>query len=168
MEIILLAAIDEHGGLGYQGKMQWQGKVPSDMRHFRALTLGHPVVMGRKTFAAMGGKPLPGRRNIVITRDIAGKHDGADCFTSAERAIVSCLESGADKVFIIGGGEIYALFMKRADTIYLTHIDGDFLADTYFPIYDPEEWQREVLNVVTPNDKDMYGMEFICLKRKLA
>lgn len=168
MEIALLAAIDRNSGLGYKGNMQWQGKVPSDMKHFRTLTLGYPVVMGRKTYVAMGGKPLPGRRNIVITRDIAGKHDGVDCFTSPERALVSCLESGVDKVFIIGGGEIYSLFMERADTIHLTLIDGEFLADTYFPAYNLDEWNSDEPRVITPNDKDLYGLQFITLRRKLT
>ena len=165
MEIALIAATDKNRGLGYKGVMQWQGGVPSDMKRFRELTTGHTVVMGRKTFAAMG-RALPKRRNIVITRDFSGRHDGAECFTSAETAIASCLLSEASKVFIIGGGEIYSLFLPRAERMYITLIDAVFDADTYFPAFNADEWSLAPPEVVLPSEKDKYGMEFRIYERK--
>ncbi len=165
MEIAILAAVDRNGGLGFQGDMAWRGKVPSDMRRFRELTTGHTVIMGRKTFVSLR-RPLPNRRNIVITRDITGRRDGAECFTSIEMALTSCEEKKTEKVFVIGGGEIYALFMARVDTMYITRIDGTFPSDTYFPTFDRDSWSEHVERVIEVNEKDSLRMEFMVLKRK--
>lgn len=165
MEIALIAATDRNGGLGYKGVMQWQGCVPSDMKRFRELTTPHTVIMGRKTFAAMG-RALPKRRNIVITRDVSGRHEGVECFTSAERALASCAQLETEKVFIIGGGEIYALFLPRAEKMYITEIDAEFRADTHFPVFDKSEWMLHPPEIILPNEKDKYGIEFRVYERK--
>lgn len=131
-EIILIAAIGKNRELGYQNKLLWQ--IPGDLPRFKQITMGSPIIMGRKTFDSIG-RPLPGRQNIVITRNTGWSHIGVDCAHSAEQA----LELGADaeKIFIIGGSEIYGLFMDRADRLELTEVDdAPKQVDVWFPNYD--------------------------------
>ena len=134
MIISLIAAIDEQRGLGKNNELLF--KIPEDQRRFREITRGHAIIMGRKTFESIG-RPLPDRTNIVITRDEHFKSEGITVVHSINEAIHKAREKEIeqDEVFIIGGGEIYAQAMSRADRLYLTIVKGTYDADTFFPDY---------------------------------
>jgi dihydrofolate reductase len=131
----LIAALDRRGAIGRGGGLLWHES--EDLKHFRRVTLGCPVIMGRKTWDSLPERfrPLPGRRNIVVTRQAAWQASGAERAASLDEA--QALGSGADKVFVIGGGELYALALPHADELVLTEIDAMFdNADTFFPAFD--------------------------------
>jgi dihydrofolate reductase len=139
--LALVAAHDRNRVIGRDNAMPWH--LPEDLRHFKQLTLGAPVIQGRKTFesiVASLGKPLPGRRNLVVSRS-ARVIDGAECFTSLDAALDAC--ASAPHVFVIGGGEMYALALPIAARLHLTEIDASFGGDTHFPSFDRRDW-REV------------------------
>lgn len=132
MKISIIVALDDKNGIGKDGGMPWN--IPSDLKRFKKITEGHPVIMGRKTFESIG-KPLPKRTNIIITRnnfkqeDLIIKHSLKEAIEEAKKA------SGSDEVFIVGGGQVFKEAMVLADKIYLTKIEGDYNADTFFPDY---------------------------------
>ena len=128
MIISIIAAMAENRVIGRDGAIPWD--IPADRQRFRELTMGHPVVMGRKTFAAIG-RPLPGRENIVLTRQPACRAEGCRVAPSLELALASC--AGADEVFVCGGEDIYRQALAVADRIYLTVIHRECAGDTFFP-----------------------------------
>lgn len=133
--LALIAAIDRQRAIGRGGELLWHER--EDQRHFRAMTMGCPVIMGRKTWDSLPAKfkPLPGRRNIVVTRNAAWQADGAEAVPSLAAALA--LTARADKVFVIGGGELYASALPFADELLLTEIDASFDgSDTFFPPLD--------------------------------
>jgi dihydrofolate reductase len=136
--LCLLAALASNGVIGAAGRLPWH--VPADLKRFKALTLGHPVIMGRRTWASIG-KALPGRRNIVVTRQAGFVAAGADVAASLEASIELCKD--APLVFVIGGAELYAAALPIADSLELTEIDAPFEGDTTFPPFDRDAW-REV------------------------
>ncbi len=145
MELGVIAAVARHGAIGAKGTMPW--RLPADLAHFRRTTLGCPVVMGRKTWDSLAPRfrPLPGRRNIVVTRNAAWRAEGAEPAASLGEALQRL--AAAPRVFVIGGGELYAQALPRADLLVLTEVDGEFEADTFFPAWDRqrfEEVSREV------------------------
>ena len=129
--ISLVASVARNGGIGRNGGLLVH--LPGDLPRFKRLTLGVPVLMGRKTWQSIG-RPLPGRRNIVITRDPAWQADGADVAGSLEDALR--LVADVPRVSVIGGAQIYALALPLATTLELTEIDADLEADTFFPVWD--------------------------------
>ncbi|HEX4232865.1 MAG TPA: dihydrofolate reductase [Caldimonas sp.] len=129
--ISLVAIVARDGGIGHRGGLLVH--LPEDLRRFKQLTLGTPIVMGRKTWQAVG-RALPGRRNIVVTRDRQARLDGAEIAASFDDAIA--LAGDVPVVRVIGGAEIYALALPRADELQLTEIDAEFPADTFFPAWD--------------------------------
>ena len=146
MKIALVAAVARDGVIGRDGTIPW--RLPEDMRHFRTVTMGHPVVMGRRTWDSLPDRfrPLPGRRNVVVTRNAAWYAEGAERARSLEDALR--LVDGAERVFVIGGGELYAAALPLADELLLTEIDTEFEGDTWFPSWDRadfEETSRERL-----------------------
>lgn len=132
--VFLVAAVAANGIIGADNRMPWH--LPEDLKHFKALTLGHPVIMGRKTHESIG-KPLPGRENIVISRKPGLEIPGVSVASSLEAALALCL--GEPVVFVIGGGEIYRAALPMADGIVLTEIGQAFEGDTKFP-----DWDRAV------------------------
>ena len=124
--------------IGAQGKLPWH--IPEDLKRFKALTLGHPIVMGRKTYESIG-RLLPGRTSVIVTRERGYAVPGALVAHSLDAALVQCTD--AEEVFVIGGGELFAEALARAQRIYLTHVDLAPPADTFFPPLDPAQW-REV------------------------
>jgi dihydrofolate reductase len=134
MKLAVIAAVARNGAIGLDGTMPWQLKA--DLAHFRRTTIGCPVVMGRKTWDSLPAafRPLPGRRNIVVTRNKAWQCMGAEAAESLEAALG--LLQGSERVFVIGGGELYAQALPYADEVVLTEIDADFDADTFFPPWD--------------------------------
>lgn len=134
-EIVLIYARAANGAIGRDGDLPW--RLPADLRHFKALTLGKPMVMGRKTFESLPGL-LPGRRHIVLTRDAGWAAEGAEPATNVDDALAL---AGGGTVAIIGGAAIYALFLPLAHRIELTQIHADYEGDTFMPELGPE-WQR--------------------------
>jgi dihydrofolate reductase len=134
----ILAAVARNGVIGRDNALPW--RLPEDLRRFNALTLGHPVVMGRKTFESIG-KPLPGRENIVVTRTVGYAAPGCRVVRSLAAALSQA--AGAEEVFVIGGAEIFALALPLVQRLDMTEIDADIEGDAVFPEYDRSEW-REV------------------------
>ena len=130
-KVSLIGAVARNGGIGRGGGLLVH--LSEDLRHFRRTTLGSPVIMGRRTWDSIG-RALPGRRNIVITGRPGWRADGADAARSIDEALA--LASAADKAYVIGGAEIYALALPYADELVLTEIDADLEADTFFPTWD--------------------------------
>ena len=128
----LIAALASNRVIGIQNRLPW--RLPEDLAHFKALTLGHPVVMGRKTFESLG-RPLPGRRNLVVTRTPDWRADGAETAASLEAAFALC--NDAAEVFVIGGAEIYRQALPLVDRLFLTEVQLEPAGDAWFPEFDP-------------------------------
>ena len=151
----MIAAVAENGVIGNGQAMPW--RIPSDFAFFKRMTLGKPIVMGRKQFETVG-KPLPGRTNIVVTRQANYQPEGVEVFGNVEeaheRAVVVASTGGGEEVMVIGGGDIYAQVIGRADRLYISHVDLSPSGDVYFPPIDPTEWVVVDLPEVEPNTKD--------------
>ncbi len=137
MNISIIVAIAKNRAIGKGNELLWH--ISEDLKRFKAITMGKPIIMGRKTYESIG-KPLPGRRNIVISRNEDLKIDGVECYTSIDTAIASCQE---DEVFVIGGGQIYNQTIDKAKKLYLTVVDKEYDADTFFPLIDPMMWEED-------------------------
>lgn len=161
MRIALVAAYDRNRLIGRDNALPWH--LPADLRRFRRLTRGKPVIMGRRTFASMGA-PLPERRNIVLTHDPAFRAVGVEVARSADEALKRC--AGADEVMVIGGGGVFAEFLPRADRLYLTEIDAAFEGDAYFPPFDRREWIEFERERHEPDARHAYAYAFVTLERK--
>ena len=139
--VVLVLAAAENGVIGRGDALPWE--LPDDLQHFKRTTMGRPIIMGRKTFESVGF-PLPGRRNIVITRDAAWAHEGVlTCHTleeALERAFEQTLIDGADAVMVVGGAEIYRLALPRADRIVLTRVQGEVAGDVIFDLDLVADW----------------------------
>ena len=144
MQIVLIAAVAENGVIGRDGGMPW--RLRSDMRHFRGLTLGRPVVMGRKTYLSLSIKPLPGRTNIVVSRDRDFTLTGAIVAPSLEAALESArgdaLRRGVDAIMVIGGADIYAQALPLAQRLEITHVHLTADGNAVFPPIDPAVWRQ--------------------------
>ncbi len=136
--LCLVAALASNGVIGANGRLPWH--LPEDLKHFKSLTMGQPVIMGRRTWESIG-RALPGRRNIVVTRQPGFVAPGAQVAASLEESIALC--ASATRAFIIGGAELYAAALPIADALELTEIDAAFDGDTKFPAFDRDAW-REV------------------------
>ncbi len=160
IKISQVVVVDENNAIGKNNQLLCH--LPADLKHFKSLTMGAPVIMGRKTFDSMG-KPLVNRRNIVITRqDI--KIEGCEVVHSIEEAMVLC--KGEEKVSIIGGADIFRQSLHLTDIIYLTRIHHQFDADTYFPPINVEEWKEVSRAYHEADEKNIFPYSFITLKRK--
>jgi len=132
MKISMISAIAENRAIGKNNQLLWH--IPEDFKHFKETTTGHAMIMGQKTFESIG-RPLPNRMNIVLTNDKNFSFDGVVVCYSIPEALKKAEETGEQEVFIIGGGSIYKQFIDLADKLYLTIIEGNFEADTFFPDY---------------------------------
>lgn len=140
-----MVAVSRNGVIGRDGGLPWH--ISSDLKRFKAITMGKPIIMGRKTWESLPRKPLPGRQNIVITRQKTFTAEGAVVVGDVKSALKVAGE--ADEIAIIGGGEIYNMFFAMTDRVYLTEVDLTVEGDTYFPKLDASEW-REVAREVHP------------------
>lgn len=129
----MIVALDQKRGIGRDNRLPWH--LSTDLKRFRALSIGHHVIMGRKTFTSIG-KPLPGRHNIVITRSQDFKEEGIIVFHSLMDAITFAKNNDESEVFIIGGGQVFSQGLKLADRLYMTYVHTDSYADTFFPVLD--------------------------------
>jgi dihydrofolate reductase len=160
MTISIIVAIADNYAIGKNNQLLWH--MPNDLKHFREITSGRTIIMGRKTFESVG-KPLPKRRNIVVTRqdmDIPG----CEVVRSIDEGLALC--SGEDEVFIGGGAEIYKQAMDKTDRIYLTIIHKTFDADTFFPEIDYSQWNEVSREYFEPDDKNPLPYSFIQLNRR--
>jgi dihydrofolate reductase len=139
MLISIIVAVSENGVIGKDNQLLW--RLPDDLKRFKQLTLGHPMIMGRKTFDSIG-KPLPGRTSIVITRNPDFFIEGVIRVNSLEEAIFKARETGTDEAFVIGGGEIYKQALPLSDRLYVTEVKTDMDGDTYFEITDKDMWME--------------------------
>lgn len=137
MRVSLIVAMDEQRGIGFQGGIPWH--LPDDLKQFKALTMGHHLVMGRKTYESIG-KPLPGRTTILLTRDPHYSPQGVLTAHSLDEALELAHSRGESELFIIGGGEIFSQALNRAHRLYLTQVHACLPADTYFPKWEETSW----------------------------
>lgn len=156
--IAMIAAVGRNGAIGSDGKLPW--RLPSDFAFYKRTTMGKPLIVGRKTFESIG-KPLPGRTNIVVTRQDGYAPEGAEVFADLDAAIARGKQiaerDGVDEIFINGGAQIYRAAMEKTDRLYITHVDAEPEGDTFFPEIDPAVWEGRDLPDVVPGEKDSAG-----------
>lgn len=159
----IFVAYDKNHGIGAQNDLLWQRSLPADLRRFKDITTGGAIIMGRKTFDSIG-RPLPGRQNIVISHD-KKEHEGTIAVDSLEAAYDS-VESGRE-VFVIGGGQIYALAMDSVDRIFATEVDGAFdHADVFFPKIDMLIWHETSREHHQSDEQNLYNYDFVIYERR--
>lgn len=157
MIISLVVAAATNNAIGKDGKLPWH--LPNDMKHFKNVTWGMPVVMGRKTFESLG-KVLPGRKNIVISRQPGWKMNGTVTVKNIDDALFVAKETDAKEVMVIGGGEIYKTLFDKAKRIYLTRVEAEPEADTFFPSLNPQEWFLVSQKNHEADEKNAYNYSF--------
>lgn len=162
-EIALIAALARNRAIGLAGRMPWH--LPDDLKRFKQLTLGHAVVMGRKTYESIG-RPLPGRANLIVSRQLATPPAGCELYDSLQQALAS--RTAAGTVFVIGGGEIYALALPLARRMFLTHIDADFPGDTFFPPFDASQWRETARTIHRHAGAPPFDYAFVDYERVAA
>lgn len=163
MRIYLIVALDERDGIGHHGRLPW--RLATDLRRFKSLTLGHHLVMGRKTWEAIG-RPLPGRVMIVVTRKRDYQAPGCYVVHSLQAALDFALSQGEQELFIIGGGELFRLALPIADRIYLTRVHTLVPADVFFPTLDFDEWEVILAETIPPGEKDEFSTTYSILERR--
>lgn len=159
-EIIIIAAVSRNGVIGRDNALPW--RLRADLQHFRATTMGHPILMGRKTWASLG-RPLPGRRNLVLTHDRSFSAQGAECFTDLDAALASVAD--CDKVFVIGGAELYRQLLDRADRIILTEIAADIEGDAHFPEVNRSMFTEVARQHGVADEHNQYDYAFVEYRR---
>ena len=163
MRLSLVAAVARNGVIGVKQALPW--RLSTDLQRFKRLTLGKPVVMGRKTFESIG-KPLPGRANIVVTKSSGMRHEGVTFASSLEAAIaIAEAVAGADEAMVIGGGMVYAETITMADRLYITHVEASPPGDTHFPPIDPGTWKSISSERIEAGDKDSVATRFVIYER---
>ncbi len=161
MRIEAIVAMSENRVIGYRKKMPWH--LPADLKHFKDITMGKPILMGRTTYESIG-KPLTGRCNIVITRDVEFKAPGCVITNSISCALEAA--SYSDKLLVIGGASLFDHMLPQTDRIYMTIIHHDFSGDTHFPELNMAEWEERERSAHQPDDRNPYPYTFITLDRK--
>jgi dihydrofolate reductase len=174
MILSLISAIGNNNEIGKKNDLLWD--LPADMKHFRETTSGHPVIMGQKTFESLGrtptgeqvGKPLPNRRNIVISREADYTAPGIEIVHSIDEAIELCKksENHDEEFFVIGGGEIYRQMIVKADKLYITHVDASFPdAEVFFPAIDSSIWKETSREDHEADEKNAFPYSFVTYKK---
>lgn len=156
--LIAIVALDDRRGIGISNALPW--RLKEDLAHFKRTTLGHPVIMGRKTFDSIG-KPLPNRRNIVITRNAGWRHDGVEAVTSVDDALALI---GDMQAYVIGGAQIFAETLPYTERLVVTEIGKTFDCDTFFPPIDPQQW-REVAREEHHSAEQGFDYAFVTYQR---
>jgi dihydrofolate reductase len=155
--VSLIAAMDKKRGIGIDNKLPW--RLSADLRKFRELTMGHHIIVGRKTFESIG-KPLPGRQIIIVTRNKNFRAEGCFVVNSVEEAIELARSKGESEVFVCGGAEIYAQSLDGADRLYLTLVDTEVSADTFFPEWNEDDWIEQESKNQPADAKNQYSFTF--------
>lgn len=159
--VTLILARARNGVIGAKGGLPWH--LPEDLAFFKRTTMGHPIVMGRRTWESIG-RPLPGRRSVVVTRDRNYSAPGAETVHSLNEAIELC--AGSDEIFVIGGAQLYADALDRADRLLLTEIHSDFEGDTLLPAPSPDRWQEAARQSHPPTADRPFGFDFVDYRRR--
>ena len=154
--VSLIVAMAKNRVIGTNNRLPWH--LPADLKHFKTLTMGHHIVMGRNTYESIG-KPLPGRTSVVVTRNADYAPPGVMVVNSLEKAILVCADDA--EIFVIGGAEIYRQAISFADRIYLTKIDADISGDTHFPEFDSNSWLETERISHAPDEKNAYSYHFV-------
>jgi dihydrofolate reductase len=149
MDIVLIAAVGENGEMGLNNDLLWH--LPGDLPRFKEITMGSPIIMGRKTFDSIG-RALPGRLNIVLTANADWQANGVTVAGSIEQALELANAENTDKTFVIGGGQIYKLFLAYATTLEMTEVSDSPVADTYFPNFSGAQFKETQRQSITDND----------------
>lgn len=160
MRVAIIVAMGKNRVIGKENLLPWH--LPADLKHFKELTTGHPIIMGRKTYESIG-KPLPNRKNIIVTRQSGFHAEGCSIANSLQQAIA--LAEPAEQSFIIGGATIYQQAMDLSDTMYITLVDADIEGDAFFPEWDQNNWRETDRSDHEPDEKNKYNYSFRTLKR---
>lgn len=167
-QIVIVVAVSRNGVIGRDGDMPW--KLSTDLKRFKALTLGKPMVMGRKTFESIGSKPLPGRPHVLVSRSGGVAAQGvevADSLEAAlERAGAIARQTGADEIIVAGGGEIYRQALSRAGLLHVTHVDAEIAGDTTFPAIEDAEFEKLEEHFVPAGEKDSHATRYAVYRRR--
>jgi len=167
MKISLIVAVSQNNVIGRDNQLPWH--LPEDLKYFKAVTMGKPLLMGRKTFDSIG-RPLPGRTNIVITRDPAWVADGVEVVSDMNAALAAgekaCKVAGSDEIMVIGGAQIYRSCLPFADRLYLTRVEAEVEGDAFFPEIDLSQWQQVAEEV--PEKIHSHPYRFLVLDRMAA
>jgi dihydrofolate reductase len=158
--VSIVVAMDERNGIGRAGGLPW--RLPDDLKRFKALTIGKPVVMGRRTWDSIG-RPLPGRHNVVVTRQRGLSLDGATAVGSLEQALT--VAGDVPEVCVIGGADIYRVALPVTDVLHLTRVHGTFDADAFFPPFDPADWVEVAREDRAADDRHAWAYSFLELRR---
>ena len=161
MIISIIVAMARNRVIGKNNRLPWH--LPADLKHFKETTMGHPIIMGRKTYESIG-RPLPGRTNIVVTRNPEFRAEGCTVVHSLEEALRAAEE--AEEVFVIGGATLYREALPIANRIYLTLVEADIEGDTLFPEIDSDSWEEVHCETHPSDERNPYAYSFIELKRK--
>ena len=161
MRLSIVVAMGGNRLIGKDNHLPWH--LPADLAFFKKLTTGNTILMGRKTFDSIG-RPLPSRRNIIITRNTNIEITGCEVVNSIEEAL--SLSQGETEVMVIGGAKLYQQILPIADRLYITQVEGEFDGDTYFPHYDEDDWLEVSCESHQPDEKNKHAYHFIILKRK--
>jgi dihydrofolate reductase len=163
MRVSIIAAVAKNGTIGIENRLPW--RLPADLRHFKTLTMGHHLIMGRKTFDSVGA--LPGRPTIVVSRrGLTDCPAGVSVAPSVPEALDLARRAGETEAFIAGGAEIYRVALDYADRMYLTRIDESFAGDAKFPAFDGEEWTEVEKRVHEADEKNPHRFAFVMLERR--
>ncbi len=168
--VSMVVAVAANGVIGRDNDLPW--RLSGDLKRFKAMTMGKPLILGRKNFESLGGRVLPGRPHVVITRnpDFAFDHEQVHIVHSLEAGLDVARDlaaaAGVDEVCIIGGGEIYRLGMHLADILHVTHVDADVPGDTFFPEIDPAVWVAEEVGSADADEKNEYPVRFVTYRRR--
>ena len=164
--LVLVAAVDRRLAIGRDNAMPWH--LPDDFRHFRALTLGKPLLMGRRTAESLG-RALPGRRNLVLTRSGRVPFAGMEAVASLDQARALAAADGSGELCVIGGGEVYALALPRASVLYITRVDTLVEgADAFFPAFDTDDWEEVSRQAHAADERHAFAFEFVEYRRRTA
>lgn len=163
MKLSLIVAMATNRTIGINNQMPWH--LSADLKKFKKITMGQPIIMGRKTFESIG-RPLPGRQNIIISRDLQYQQQGCLVFNDLDSALQSC--TGSDEVFVIGGATLYAATLARAERLYITEIQQAFDGDTWFPEIKQEQWREVAREDINDDNSVDFNYSFIIYERKTS
>ncbi len=157
----LIVAVARNGVIGRNGALPW--RLPEDLAHFKRTTMGNPIIMGRKTWESIG-RPLPGRRNIVVSRSKNLAANGAEIAADLDAALALCAD--ATEAFVIGGAQLYSAARPRAQRLLVTEIDADFDGDTHWPAIDSAQWRETAREHRPPTVERIFSMDFVTYERR--
>lgn len=164
MRVSLIVALAENGTIGRDGDLPW--RLSADLKRFKRLTMGHHLLMGRKTFESIG-RALPGRTTIVVSRGRPELPDGVHLAQSVEAGLELARAAGEEELFVAGGAEIFAATLGLADRLYLTRVEAEIDGDTFFPVYEASEWREISSETRGADERNQYPTTFMVLDRHL-